>query len=284
MTQSVFDFESHLMAGSLVCVFFSDRTKFPLNGCLGGQCNLGGGLRMGPKNGNSHQLSWISSGDHHNARLLRYTCGHTCGCTEPLPQESGQLWSRKQPQSRNLESIERWSIFVSGGNDGKPKVGYGYGWSHLGVLDLIPLSSYDSCMSPCTRGIMNTGQWGNGPGDWSQTSHFPSIFHLFTSSIFHHIWICIWIWIWDDMSQYLPPAISTALRILQPRHGTSCPTRAVPQPALGVQRCYGTNSLVRTYRPTTAAGRNFGWTMRVLGVLMGYVGCGLKFNGFGSFF
>ena len=57
MTQSVFDFESHLMAGSLVCVFFSDRTKFPLNGCLGGQCNLGGGLRMGPKNGNSHQLS-----------------------------------------------------------------------------------------------------------------------------------------------------------------------------------------------------------------------------------
>ena len=49
MTQSVFDFESHLMAGSLVCVFFSDRTKFPLNGCLGGQCNLGGGLCMGPK-------------------------------------------------------------------------------------------------------------------------------------------------------------------------------------------------------------------------------------------
>lgn len=87
-----------------------------------------------------------------------------------------------------------------------------------------------------------------------------------------------------DMNQYLPPAISTALRILQPRHGTSCPTRAVPQPALGVQRCYGTNSLVRTYRPTTAAGRNFGWTIRVLGVLMGYVGYGLTFKGFGFVF
>ena len=111
--------------------------------------------------------------------------------------------------------------------------------------------------------------------------HFPYIYnylHPVYSTIYGYIYIYIY------MSQHLPPAISTALRILQPRHGTSCPTRAVPQPALGVQRCYGTNSLVRTYRPTTAAGRNFGWTIRVLGVLMGYVGYGLTFKGFGFVF